>query len=85
MRYSGHCPRCGCWGALLGLSLGLLLTGCASRTNPANPSTAFADDAAACKDEVAQAALVSGQFDFDPDNASGTCLRRKGWELHQRP
>jgi len=49
------------------------------------PSPAFADDAAACKDEVAQAALTSGQFDLDQDNAYVTCLRRKGWELHQRP
>ena len=85
MRHSGHGPRCGCWSALLGLSLGLLLTGCASWTNPAKPSAAFAGDAAACKDEVAQAALASGQFDFDQDNAYVTCLRRKGWELQQRP
>jgi hypothetical protein len=85
MRHSGHVPRCGCWGALLGLSLGLLLIGCASWTNPAKPSAAFADDAAACQDAVAQAALASGQFDVDPDNAYSTCLRRKGWELHQRP
>ena len=28
MRCSRHVPRHGCWGALLGLSLGLLLTGC---------------------------------------------------------
>jgi hypothetical protein len=49
------------------------------------PSPAFADDAAARTAEVAQAALTSGQFDLDPDNASVTCLRRKGWELHQRP
>jgi hypothetical protein len=85
MRLASHGLRHGCWGALVGLSLGLLLTGCASWTNPANPSTAFADDAAACKDEVAQAALTSGQFDFDQDHAYATCLRRKGWELHQRP
>ena len=85
MRHSGHVPKRGCWGARLGLSLGLLLTGCASWTNPAKPSTAFADDAVACKDEVAQAALTSGQFDLDQDNAYVTCLRRKGWELHQRP
>jgi len=84
MRHPGNVPRCGCWGALLGLSLVLLLTGCASWTNPAKPSTAFADDAAACKVEVAHAALTSGQFDFDQDNASVTCLRRKGWELQQR-
>jgi hypothetical protein len=84
MRLSSHVPRRGRWGALLGLSLGLLLTGCAFWTNPAKPSAAFADDAAACKDEVAQAALTSGQCDLDPDNASVTYLRRKGWELQQR-
>jgi hypothetical protein len=35
--------------------LGLLVTlaGCAAWTNPAKPSSAFADDAAACKAEVA--------------------------------
>ena len=85
MRHSGHVPRRGCWGALLGLSLVLLLTGCASWTNPAKPSAAFADDAAACKDEVEQAALTSGQFDVDQDNAYITCLHRKGWELQHRP
>ena len=85
MKHSRHIPRRGRWGALLGLSLVVLLTGCASWTNPAKPSAAFADDAAACKDEVAQAALTSGQFDFDLDNAYVTCLRRKGWELQQRP
>ena len=57
-------PKAGYWGALLGLSLVLLLTGCASWTNPAKPSTAFADDAAVCKDEAAHAALTSGQFDL---------------------
>jgi hypothetical protein len=85
MRHARHVPRRGCWGALLGLSLGLLLTGCASWTNPAKPPAAFADDAAACRDEVAQAVLTSGQSDLDQDNAYVTCLRRKGWELHQRP
>ena len=69
MRLSRPLPRWGCWGALLSLSLGLLLTGCAAWTNPAKPSAAFADDAAACRDEVAQAALASGQFDVDQDNA----------------
>jgi len=78
MRHSDPGPRRRCWGALLGPSLVLLLTGCAFWTNPAKPSTAFADDAAACKDEVAQAALASGQFDIDQDNAYGTCQRRKG-------
>jgi hypothetical protein len=81
MRHARHVPRRGCWGALLGLSLVLLLTGCASWTNPAKPSAAFAEDAAACKSEAAQAALTSGQFDVDQDNATTACLRRKGWEL----
>jgi hypothetical protein len=85
MRHSGYVSRRGCRSALLGLTLVLLLTGCASWTNPAKPSAAFADDAAACKDEAAQAALTSGQFDVDQDNAYVTCLRRKGWELQQRP
>ena len=85
MRLSSHVPRRECWGALLGLSLVLLLTGCASWTNPAKASPAFADDAAACKAEAAQAALTSGQFDLDQDNAYITCPRRKGWELQQRP
>jgi hypothetical protein len=49
--------------------MGLLLTGCASWTNPAQPSTAFANAAAACKDEVEQAALTAGQFDVAQDNA----------------
>ena len=85
MRHSSHVERRGTGVLCLSLSLVLLLTGCASWTNPAKPSTAFADDAAACKDEVAHAALTSGQFDFDQDNAYVTCLRRKGWELQQRP
>ena len=85
MRHSGYVSRRGCRSALLGLTLVLLLTGCASWTNPAKPSAAFADDAAACKDEAAQAALTSGQFDVDQDKAYVTCLRRKGWELQQRP
>jgi len=85
MRHAGHVVRRGCWSALLGLTLVLLLTGCASWTNPAKPSAAFAEDAAACQDEAAQAAFTSGQFDLDQYNAYVTCLRRKGWELHQRP
>jgi len=48
------------------------------------PSSAFADDAAACKTEAAQAALTSGLFDLDQDNASPVCLRAKGWELRER-
>ena len=85
MRHAGQVVRRGCWSALLGLTLGLLLPGCASWTNPAKPSAAFAEDAAACQDEAAQAAFTSGQSDLDQYNAYVTCLRRKGWELHQRP
>ena len=84
MRHSHPVLRWGCWWALVGLSLVWPLTGCTSWTNPAKPSAAFADDAAACKDEAAQAALTSGQFDVDQDNAYVTCLRRKGWELRER-
>ena len=62
----------------------LLLADCASWTNLAKPATAFADDAAACKAEAAQAALTSGKFDLDQDSASIACLHAKGWELRQR-
>ena len=81
MRHSHQVPRWGCWSVLVGLSLVWPLTGCASWTNLAKPSAAFADDAAACRDEAAQAAFTSGQFDVDQDNAYVTCLRHKGWEL----
>ena len=73
-----------CGGCLLGLLVTLWLAGCASWTNPAKPPLAFADDAAACKAEAAQAALTSGQFDLDQDNVYTTCLRRKGWTLQER-
>ena len=72
-------------GCLLSLSLALLLVGCVSWTHPTKPSTAFADDAAACKAEATQAARTSGQVDLDQDNVYTTCLHRKGWELRQRP
>jgi hypothetical protein len=85
MRLSGDVPSRACWHTLLGLSLVLTLTGCTSWTNPTKPSSAFADDAAACKDAAEQAALTSGQFDLDQDNTYTTCLRRKGWELKQHP
>ena len=85
MRHAGHVARRRGWSALLGLALGLLLPGCASWTNPAKPSAAFAEDAAVCQDEAAQAAFTSGQSDLDQYNAYVTCLRRKGWVLHQRP
>ena len=83
MRRASRVPRRGCWSALRGLSLVLILTGCASWTNAVKPSSAFADDAAECKSEAAQAALTSGQFDLDQDNASIACMRAKGLELQQ--
>jgi Tfp pilus assembly protein PilX len=67
-------------GTLPGLLVTLLLVGCTAWTNPTKRSSAFANDAAACKDEAAQAALTSGQFDLDQDNAYITCMRAKGWE-----
>ena len=84
MRRSCAAPQRGRWSRLLGLLITLLLAGCASWINPAKPSSAFADDAAACKDAAAQAALSSGQFDLDQDNAYSACMRGKGWELEQR-
>ncbi len=80
-RRSGQAHQRGPWSVLRGLILALLLAGCASWTNPTKPSSAFADDAAACKAEVAHAALTSGQADLDQDNAYSACLRAKGWEL----
>jgi len=35
--------------------------------------------------QAAQAAVTSGQFDLDPDNAYVACLRRKGWVLWELP
>ena len=69
-----------------GLSLALILAGCVSWTNPTKPSTAFADDAAACEAEAAQEDPTTvGSFDIDHYNAYIACLRGKGWELQQRP
>ena len=80
------------WGCLLGLGIPLLLAGCPAThwTNPMKPPTAFADDAAACEVEAAQApptsdAFGSNVFDADHYNAYIACLRNKGWELQQRP
>jgi hypothetical protein len=84
MTHYGKAYKGRCWGCLLRLRMTLMLAGCAFWTNPAKPSTAFANDAAACKREAAQAALTSEQIDLDQDNAYATCLRRKNWELHQR-
>jgi hypothetical protein len=66
------------WGGLLGLVVPFLLVSCASWTNPAKPSSAFADDAAACKAEAAHAALNSGQSDLDQDNAYTVYAPRDG-------
>ncbi len=68
-----------CW--VLRLLLGLALAGCTSWTHPTKPSSAFADDAAICKREATQAAIVAGQFGLYEDNAYRACLRRQGWEL----
>jgi hypothetical protein len=54
-------------------------------TNPTKPSTVFADDAAACEVEAAQAPTTSDVFDADHYNAYLACLRGKGWELQQHP
>ena len=73
-------------GVLLSLSLALILAGCVSWTHPTKPSTAFADDAAACEAEAAQEDPTTvGSFDIDHYNAYIACLRGKGWELEQRP
>ena len=88
MRHAGYdatwVRRCAC---LLGLCLTLALAGCPSTywTNSTKLSTAFADDAAACEVEAAQAPTTSGVFDADHYNAYLACLRGKGWELQQRP
>jgi len=72
------------WSRLLALLMTLLLVGCASWRNPTKPASAFADDAAACQDEAARAALTSGQSDLDQDNVYTACLRAKGWSLQER-
>jgi len=61
-----------------------LLAGCAVWTHPAQPSAAFADDATACHQAAADAALASGRFDLDAQNAYTGCMQRKGWELQER-
>jgi len=53
--------------------------------NPTKPSTAFADDAAACEVEAAQAPTTSDAFDADHYSTYLACLRGKGWELLQHP
>jgi hypothetical protein len=75
------------WACLLGLCMMLPLVGCPSVywTNPTKPSTAFADDAATCEVEAAQAPTTSNVFDADHYDAYLACLRGQGWELQQRP
>ena len=87
MRQAGYATWVRRWGCLLGLCLTLPLMGCPSTywTNPAKPSTAFADDAVACEAEAAQAPATSDMFDADHYNAYLACLRGKGWERQQRP
>ena len=60
MRHAGYTQHLVHWNRLLGLLMSLLLAGCASWTNPMKPSAVFADDAAACQAEAAQAALDEG-------------------------
>jgi len=61
-----------------------LFAGCAVWTHPAQPSAAFADDATACHQAAADAALASGRFDLDAQNAYTVCMQRQGWELQER-
>ena len=92
MRYARYATWARCWGCLLGLGISLLLAGCPAThwANPTKPSTAFADDAAACEIEATQAPPTSDTFDYnvfaaDHYSAYIACLRGKGWELQQRP
>jgi hypothetical protein len=84
MRHSGYTHTLVRWSGMLGLLMNFILAGCTLWTNPTKPASAFADDAAACKAEAAQAALTSGQPDLDQENASTACLRAKGWALQER-
>ena len=87
MRHARYTTWARRWNCLLGLCMTLLLAGCPSTywTNSTEPSTAFADDAAACEIEAAQAPTTSDVFDADHYNAYLACLRGKGWELQQHP
>ncbi len=64
---------------LLGLLMTLSLAGCASRTSPTPPSTAFDDDATACQVEVMQAASTSGISESNQYDAYIACLHDRGW------
>jgi hypothetical protein len=87
VRHAGYATWARRWGCLLGLCMMLPLTGCPALywTNPTKPSTAFADDAAACEVEAVQDPTIADVFDADHYNAYLACLRGKGWELQQRP
>ena len=87
MRHAGYAAWARHWGCLLGLCLTLPLMGCPSTywTNPTKPSTAFADDAAACEVEAAQTPPSFDVIDADHYKPYLACLRDKGWELQQRP
>ena len=87
MRHAGYATWARHWGYLLGLCLTLPLMGCPATywTNPTKPSTAFADDAAACETVAAQAPPSFDVIDADHYKPYLACLRDKGWELQQRP
>jgi hypothetical protein len=87
VRQAGYATWARRWGCLLGLCVMLPLAGCPALywTNPTKPSTAFADDAAACEVEAVQDPTIADVFDADHYNAYLACLRGKGWELQQRP
>lgn len=87
MKHAGYATWARRWGCLLGLCVMLPLAGCPALywTNPTRPSTAFADDAAACEVEAVQDPTIADVFDADHYNAYLACLRGKGWELQQRP
>jgi hypothetical protein len=87
VKHAGYATWARRWGCLLGLCVMLPLAGCPALywTNPTKPSTAFADDAAACEVEAVQEPTIADVFDADHYNAYLACLRGRGWELQQRP
>jgi hypothetical protein len=87
VKHAGYATWARRWGCLLGLCVMLPLAGCPALywTNPTKPSTAFADDAAACEVEAVQDPTIADVFDADHYNAYLACLRGKGWELLQHP
>lgn len=79
MIYDGQATGARRWGYLLGLLITFSLVGCASRTSPTPPSTAFDDDATACQTEVMQAAPTAGLSESNQYDAYIACLHDKGW------